>query len=281
VQDEFPEFENTVTVNTLISAGDSVKIYLAYTDELNENPLETIENAEITMSNQNWDNISFTHQGNGLYISDYIAQVNDTFNLTVVVPNEDIVTSTCVVPEPIEIIDASVDLYGWVDDEGIASPLVHLKIKNDPNKAFYGVVYAQIYSEEQSYLENPYYTDDPDCSEAPFYLDSILYIYTSCQDYKAIGTIDNITENGEFIEKELGIVRTSFQYPVPKYAFQIKLRTVDYNYYTYLNSIGAYDVGRNPDFTNSFIVPSNLYSNIENGYGIMCSYSEFETDTIY
>jgi hypothetical protein len=47
VQDEFPEFENKITVNTLIGAGDTVRLYLAYTDELNENPLEIIENADI------------------------------------------------------------------------------------------------------------------------------------------------------------------------------------------------------------------------------------------
>ncbi len=272
VQDEFPEFENKVTVNTLISAGDSVKVYLAYTDELNANPLKTIENAKIKMSNQDWDNISFTHQSNGVYVSDYIAQVNDTFNLTVTVPDKDIVSSSCVVPEPIEIIDADVEPFGYVDDEGVASPLVHVKIKNDSDLAFYGVVYIRAYSKE------PRYSVDLDNPEDSYSVDTV---YILEEDYRPIATIDNINESGEFLEKEIEAIRIYYSNLVTSRAFQVKLRTVDCNYYTYLNSIGAYEVGRNPDFTNSYIAPFNFYSNIENGYGIMGAFSEFETDTIF
>ena len=190
VQDEFPEFANKVTVNTIISAGDSVRIYLAYTDELNENPLETIDNADVTMYDQTGALIDFTYLGNGEYISGYIAREKDSFNLSVAVPDKDFVTSTCVVPQSIEIADADVEPYGWVDEEGIASPLVHVKIKNDINKAIYGVVYARIYFEVPS---GPTTTG-----------------YIIAQDFRPIGTIDNINEYGEFIEQELGIIRTRF-----------------------------------------------------------------------
>jgi len=43
VQDEFPEFENRVTINTIIASGDYVKVYLAYKDELNETRLKPSE----------------------------------------------------------------------------------------------------------------------------------------------------------------------------------------------------------------------------------------------
>jgi len=261
VQDEFPEFENKITVNTLIGAGDTVRLYLAYTDELNENPLETIENADIIMNNQNHDQINFTHIGNGEYISDYIAQEKDSLSLEVIVADKDVVTSSCVVPKSTEIIDADVDPYGWVDADGLASPLVNIKIKNNPSKAIYGVVYAQVY------LENIPGSDS-------------TWRY-SVKKYKPIGIIDNINNNNDFIKKNLGFSYSYFSSTINSIAFQLIFRTVDYNYYTYLNSIGAYEVGRNPDFTNSFIMPSNLHSNIKGGYGIMGSYSEFETDTIF
>ncbi|MFP4664445.1 MAG: DUF4249 family protein, partial [Bacteroidales bacterium] len=251
VQDEFPEFENTVTVNTIIAAGDSVKVYLAYTDELNENPLETIENADVTMYNQAGDDIAFTHHGNGEYLSDYIAQANDSLNLTVAVPGEEIVTSSCVVPQPIEIYDSSVEPFGWVDEEGEASPLVHIKVKNDHNRDIYGVVYARIYFETPCYLESPDYYEDP------YYLDTC---YRLAEDYKAIGTIDNINETVDFLEKEFGLLRSYYSSDMISMAFQVKLRTVDYNYYTYLNSIGAYEIGRYPDFSNTYVMPVNLYS---------------------
>ncbi|MBN2777461.1 MAG: DUF4249 family protein [Bacteroidales bacterium] len=271
VQDEFPDFENSVTVNTLIGAGDTVKIYLAYTDELNGNPLETIKNAGILMSNQNLESISFTHQGNGLYVSNYVAQINDTLNLTVLVPNEDVVTSSCVVPEPIEIIDADVDPYGCVNDEGVAIPLANVKIRNNFDNAFYGVVYVK------SYVEEPRISEDLNNPGA--YIIDTVYVLNS--DYKAIGIIDNINEFGEFLEKEIEVFKLFDSNRIISVAFQFKLRTVDYNYYSYLISIGAFEVSRYTDFSNSYIAPSNLFSNIENGYGIMGAFSEFETDTIF
>lgn len=272
VQDEFPPYENRVTVNTIISAGDTIKVYIAYTEELNENPLTVIDNAIIKMHNQHLDDIHFIHQENGLYISDYIANVNDTLNLTITVPNKDAVTSSCVVPKPIAVHYADVDPYKWVDDEGIASPLASVKIKNEINNQILGVVYARIYSKEKKY------TLDTTASELDYFADTI---YRLDQDYIPIGTIDNINNTKEYLEYDFGVMKDYHSSSTMGFAFQIKLRTVDHNYYTYLNSIGAYEVGRHPDFSNSFIVPTNIYSNIENGTGIMCSYSEFETDTIF
>ncbi|MDD4218386.1 MAG: DUF4249 family protein [Bacteroidales bacterium] len=271
VQDEFPDFENTVTVNTLIGAGDTVKVYLAYTDELNGNPLEIIENAVISMSNQNLESIIFTHQGKGLYVSNFVAQVSDTFNLSVIVPGEDVVTSSCVVPEPIEIIDADLDPYGCVNDEGVAIPLAYVKIRNNFDNAFYGVVYFK------SYVKEPRISED--LNNPGSYTVDTVYVLNS--DYKAIGTIDNINELGEFLEKEIEVFKLFDSNRIISVAFQVKLRTVDYNYYSYINSIGAYEASRYPNFSSSYIVPSNLFSNIENGYGIMGAFSEFETDTIF
>ncbi len=271
VQDEFPDFENAVTVNALIGAGDTVKVYLAYTDELNGNPLEIIENAVISMSNQNLVTNNFTHQGNGLYVSDYVAQVNDTFNLTVIVSGEDTVTSSCVVPKPIEIIDADVEPYGCVNDEGVAIPLTYVKIRNNFDNAFYGVVYFK------SYVKEPRISEDLNNPGA--YIIDTVFVLNS--DYKAIGTIDNINELGEFLEKEIEVFKLFDSNRIISVAFQFKLRTVDYNYYSYLNSIDAFEVSRYTDFSNSYVVPSNLFSNIENGYGIMGAFSEFETDTIF
>ncbi|MDD2635997.1 MAG: hypothetical protein PHW82_10910, partial [Bacteroidales bacterium] len=197
VQDEFPDFENTVNVNTLIGAGDTVKVYLAYTDELNGNPLKIIENAVISMSNQNLENINFTHQGKGLYVSNFVAQVSDTFNLSVIVPGEDVVTSSCVVPEPIEIIDADLDPYGCVNDEGVAIPLAYVKIRNNFDNAFYGVVYFK------SYVKEPRISED--LNNPGSYTVDTVYVLNS--DYKAIGTIDNINELGEFLEKEIEVFK--------------------------------------------------------------------------
>lgn len=259
VQDEFPVFDKEITVNSIISADDSVKLHLSYTAELNQTPLETIGDADITMINQNDECIYFTYQGNGVYSSEYIARENDSLTLTVVVSGKDTAKSSCVVPKSIPIMDVKIDSYGWINDEGDASPLAHIKVKNNLTKSIYGVVYARMYV-ENSWNPNTIQLDN---------------------DYKPIGTFDNNNNNNEYIRQSFGIIKTSLSGSNTSQAYQILIRSVDYNYYTYINTLKANEFSKYIDFTNSFIVPTNIYSNIENGYGIMCSYSQSETDTIF
>lgn len=258
VQDEFPDFENKVTVNTIIKSNSPIKLHLSLTDELNSTPLSNIQNAEITLTTQSAETIDFEHVAEGVYSSDYIAKETDTFNLSINVPDKENISADCYIPQSDEIIDAVVSENTWVNSESELSPSIYFKIKNNKNQLLYYEALITVFSAYQTTQHKKYNLEDE-------------YI---------IQLFDNSTEKNDFIEKNIKFQYYKSSNIKKKYFYLLTLRFVDSNYYKYAKSLKAYDESRNPIFSGSSIIPTSLYSNVKNGYGIMCAYSQIISDTL-
>ncbi len=251
VQDEFNNFDNKITVNSILIENEFAQLHVSLTDELNEFQLKNIRNAGIEMYNQDSMLISFIYTEKGIYESEYIVKENDFFKLKVFTDN-DCVTAECVIPKRTDFSDFYVTENAWVDDEGRLQPEVHFTIPNNKLEQQYFEAYLIVYNKNADFIEEEY---------------PILYF-------------DNIEENDETILKSAKIQMMSYSYPPEKYKYQLILKSVNQNYYKYVKSLDDYNLSRYPDFSNSAIVPLNLYTNIENGYGIFCGYSQTISDTI-
>jgi hypothetical protein len=64
------------------------------------------------------------------------------------------------------------------------------------------------------------------------------------------------------------------------YPFVVELRQVTEDYYRFKKQLYLYEEGRYADGIITSMTNANLYSNIENGYGIFAGYSSFVSDTI-
>lgn len=245
VQDEFKSFENTLTVNSILIEGKNVQLYLSLTDKLNEYQLKNISNANIEMYNQDSILVFFDYNENGIYVSDYIVKENDFFTLRVYKDN-DSVSSKCLIPTKPEIVDFYVNENAWVDNEGILQPQLNFTILNNKSKECYFEAYILIYNATADYVIEEY---------------PVLYF-------------DNSGFNADSISKCEKIQHHSYSYPPEKYQYQLIIKSVDINYYKYVKSLGDYNLSRYPGFSNSSIVPTNLFTNIENGFGIFCGYSQ-------
>lgn len=251
VQDEFNDFDSKITVNSILIEDEFAQIHISLTDELNEYELKNISNAGIEMYNQDSVLLSFNYVENGIYVSDYIVKENDSFKLKVNTDN-DCVTAKCLIPESPEILDFYVVENAWVDDEGRLKPEVHFTIVNNKFENQYFEAYILIYKETDLSLERGY----------------------------PVLQFDNIGKEIDSISQIVKIGITSYSYPPEKYKYQLIIKSVDKNYYEYVKSLEDYNLSRYPDFSNSTIVPTNLFTNIENGYGIFCGYSQAISDTI-
>ncbi|NLA25525.1 MAG: DUF4249 family protein [Bacteroidales bacterium] len=251
VQDEFKCFENTLTANSILIEGEYVQLHLSLTDELNEYQLINVSNANIEMYNQDSLFLSFAYVENGIYVSDYIIRENDSFTLKVNKDN-DSVSSECLIPAKPELLDFYVNENAWVDNEGILQPQLNFTILNNKSKECYFEAYILIYNTTADYVIEEY---------------PVLYF-------------DNSGFNADSISKCLKIQHHSYSYPPEKHQYQLIIKAVDFNYYKYVTSITDYNLGRYPDFSNATIVPTNLFSNIKNGYGIFCGYSQTISDII-
>ena len=244
VQDEFDSFENKICVNSILSTDKPVNIHLSTTDELNDCALAYLEDAVIEMYNQDSIFLNFTYSGDGQYSSDYSVKEGDVFNLKIKNANESI-GSSCEIPEHAEILDFYVNKNAWVDETGHLQPEAHFTIKNQTGESQFYEAYVIIYDSTASYVEEEY---------------PILYF-------------DNEGESENTITKDVKIEMQSFSYPPIAYKYELIIKSLDRNFYEYINSIEDYLPGRYPNFSSISIVPLNLYSNIENGYGIFCGYS--------
>ncbi|MDD3686639.1 MAG: DUF4249 family protein [Bacteroidales bacterium] len=251
VQDEFDNFDKKITVNSILIQDEFAQLHLSLTDELNPSELTNINNAVIEMFNQDSVIISFAYVGNGIYNSDYIVKENDYFTLNVLTDN-DFVNAKCEIPERPEIFNFYVNENGWVNNEGILQPKVNFTIPNNTSQEQYFEAYIVIYNETADNVNEEY---------------PILYF-------------DNTSFCTEVISKSIKIEHHSFSYPPEKHQYQLIIKSVDKNYYYYVKSLEDYNLSRYPDFSNSSIVPLNLFSNIENGYGIFCGYSHASSDII-
>lgn len=244
VQDEFNNFDNKITVNSILIQAEYAQLHVSLTDELNALELSNISNSSIIMYNQDSVLLSFNYVENGTYVSDYIVKENDSFKLEVFTDN-DCVSAECLIPNKPGILDFYVNENGWVDNEGRLQPQVNFTTLNSNSKEQYFEAYILIYDETADYVDEEF---------------PVLYF-------------DNVGINADNITKRVKIQHHSFSYPPEKYKYQLIIKSVDFNYYQYVKSLDDYNLSRYPDFSNSSIVPTNLFTNIENGYGVFCGYS--------
>lgn len=247
VQDKFDSFDNKITLNSILVEGETVKLHVSLTNGLNEYALSNITNAKIEMYNQDSLRINFEYGYNGLYISDYVVNENDKFILTIRTATDSIETS-CEVPLKTEILNFYVLERAWLNYEGLLQPEVNFTVPNNKSEREYFEASLLIYNKFGGFVD----VDDP-----------ILYF-------------DNLGEDSDSIYKKVRLKFTSFSSSAEAYQYKYKLiiKSVDKNYYEYVKSFEDYNISREPNFSTSSVVPTNLYSNITNGYGVFCAYSK-------
>lgn len=257
VQDEFDDFESFITINSISEAGDSLKVYVSLTDEYNDMQLVKVANADIEIYNQNNDLLLLAKQAEGEYVFDYIVQENDTFNMIVNVPDYGQVSASCYVPQHSEILDAVVTENLWINDEGEACPNIKFKVLNDRSRGMYFYVAVRVF-EKDAYSVDGF----------------------SFNNELVLSLFDNIGNNSDYIEQDINFARSGWSSSAVDYAYQIVLKSFDESTYHYLGSLEKYYEVSSPDFSTYSIIPTNFYSNVQNGYGVFGAYSFSISDTI-
>lgn len=248
VQDEFDDFNEYTTLNAVIIADSVINVHVSQTNELNSSVLPFIENATVTITVNQTEQYRLNYTDSGTYTSSAIANAGDTIFCEVITENNDTTTAQCIIPVKTPIASLEFYLQGWVDDEGYPQPSFLLTIPNQkPDTLYYEV-----------------------------YISSIQY--DELNDKESACVFNNIEETGSTIVKNIDFQVSS--YPVKGYSFVLELRSISESYYQYYQSLVLYNEGREPDISTGSYIPYNLYSNVENGYGIFTGYSLTLSDTL-
>lgn len=264
VQDEFPDYPASPTVNSILVEGESLELHLSRAGGLDSLSLPAINNAVVEL----WVDGSFSetmeHTGNGVYVSNEIVRPLKTYTCKVTIPGEEPIECSQALPEPTPILNIEhVQIAGY-NEEGTCYPGIKLTFPNTPaiRSYFEVVVFYLNYDDEQCPTRLQTIIDPVILNEGlpiALFSNEIINdsVYTLSLNYTSGSSFSN---NDAPLREKL--------YPI-----KVELRTITYDYYRYKKQYYLYEQGRYADGLINAVTASPVYSNIENGYGIFGGYS--------
>ena len=101
ISDEFPEFNEVPTVNSLIIAGEYIKVHVSLAEKIDSTYLTLINNAEVLLTSSQGEKDTLELVSNGLYRSDFIAQQGLAYTIEVQIDGFDRIVGSDSVPIPV------------------------------------------------------------------------------------------------------------------------------------------------------------------------------------
>jgi len=252
---EFPDFEKKITVNSFFAADSSLKIHLSLSDKMNKDSLFVIQNASLEIFIDGILTKNYVSSLNGIYTIDKPTQALKTYGCEVKYLGYDVVYATSKVPQKCQIENVMLISEGWINMDGRLCPTIYFDVKNSSDQEMYFEARILFFK------ANRYSTE-----------------YKKYEEMQ-IGLFSNMDSKDVYLKQKFNFCSNSFgSY---KLAYQLELRTVSYEYYQYAQSLIHYQNGRYPEFNTSSIVPYNLFSNVESGYGIFAAYNSTFSDTLF
>lgn len=263
VQDQFSDFQPVPTVNSILVAGDLLKVHVSLAGKLDSNRLAVADNAAVLLYVNEEYKETLTYTDEGIYSSTIVVQPLKTYRCDVSIPGYQTVSCSEALPKP-SIISNIVHINkAGKDEEGMTYPAITFTFNNNPaEKLYFEVIIRLIQSGHELAAGLETIVDPVILNEglqiALFSNDLIRdSIYTATINYTT-GSYGSI--NGEPIHTDL-------------FPLILELRSVSYNYYQYVRQLYLYEEGRYPEFLAVSIPASSLYTNIKGGFGIFAGYS--------
>ncbi|MDD2245180.1 MAG: DUF4249 domain-containing protein [Dysgonamonadaceae bacterium] len=282
--------EPKITLNGVLMADSTVSIHLSKSRFFLDSSLgfPDIIDAEVTLYSGS-KTAQMKHVGNGNYTADYIPQNGEAIELKVKVSGFPSVHSSAIIPEKPAVGEVTTetstseyplqnwDYSGIIDIGTSVNQTIKFKIPitdNGNEQNFYRLVVlkTQHYGEgvSRSYLS--YFSDpvfEANSTEDFTGISDQSNRYNIFTDILFNGTTYQLTFSDNNL-KEINLLPeyedATYQYVIPdRVVYNIQVQQLSHDYYMYLKT-------RNANFNsddNPFMEPIQIFSNIENGTGIL------------
>ena len=296
VEIDIPESEKKIVVNGMFKADSNILIHVSKSmnilDTVRWYKLPVINDADLSITSNN-ELININYQDKGYYLSDDLAIQGNLYNVFIEAPPLIQVRAEIEVPERIDIISIDTSsFYGktYTVDSGLVDILFYearLKFKDPAEienfyiigcKAFYDHIDIDLdIFNLESFLDNPdlflLYGDTVQSLVNKFVFSGEQIVVEDVWAEEGILLNDNII-NGK--EAEISVIFEPDKIAISQLEYYFSLISITEDYYNYIISRERAYNSNGP-----FSHPVQVFSNIENGYGIIAGCAESVDSVIF
>ena len=266
------ESDPRIVINSLFSAGDTIKVHLSESRNiLYEGQLPNITNATINLINENETVIgTFTHILDGIYYTtDVFPVAGNKYGITASAPGFNAIKAFSETPSVISI--SSIDTTTAVPNNKIEFEIKFADDGSQKNYYSVSIVLNNIWTDIE--------TGESDTSKSPYFSTKEFYVINGESD------VDGSKFGTEFLFSDESFNGGTISFTGSQYQgewiesgsfFVVGVKSVSEDLFKYKVSYSKYLDAQ----YNIFAEPVQVYSNVENGFGIFGG-SSVVTDTIF
>ncbi len=273
--------EDKLVISSYLTTDSCFKVYLSKTFNQIDTGMFFIDGAEISIFdeyNTNIENLIISETGT--YISKNI-KIEEGKKYTIKTNyKEQEIWAKDSIPFASEIIELKFTGNIIYTDDGDNNLEIEITFTDDTNQSNYYEIASYIKCIDTTVFDNLWYYENEFNKYQKGYFESNDEIIL-CEDYELTDIFSiNIFSDNCFAGN---IQKIKFYYSPTKlsgsnyindHVLKIYLRTISKNYYLYKKSLTKHIEGQYSDFWYGVANPINLYSNVNNGFGIFAGYSE-------
>lgn len=275
-----PNQEILPVVNCIIKSDSIIKLEINSTQPIFENGNTILSDAFILLYSEDVVIDTLLNNGENIFVSTQRTQVNKKYSIEADVDGFDLLTAFDVIPEATQIrpLFYRDSVTRDVDGDLISQARIEI-IDTDSERNFFELdLNALVFNESTDEFEriDVYFDTNNDLVlESSGLLNSYPDTVVFTDDLFNMETYTmNINYGGIYYLFDIGLEQISF------YDLIIEVRSVSENYYNYKKTLITHQETQEADVWYGVGEPLNVFSNIDNGYGIFAGFSQV-TDTIY
>jgi len=274
ISDEFPDFNEIPTINSIIVAGEPIKIHVSLAEKIDSSYLTLVNTAVVILTSNQAETDTLSLIDDGLYISDIVARHGHTYYFEVIIEGFDsIFGSDSVMMSEVEArIFFHTHQYRY-NEEGQFMEGIGIEFRDNPNTVdYYEIALIQSKNANNNHLVSPYNENSKIILNEgfePYSTPTLLFTDQLISDSVVRLYLDFYKSgHGKWC-----ITNDSCFHRFGGYTMKLEFRHVSESYYHYMKSYYFYEKARYPGFIEGTATTYPLYTNVENGYGIIASYA--------
>ncbi len=270
VESDDLSFISKPVVNGILIPDSLIKLQVSMTCGIKQKNIEMVENATISLYENNVYVENLQNIGNGIYYSTKKVEAEKKYDCKIEIPNYNVVYCSEIVPLSIPCTEIVHIKNSGINQEGDQYSSIKFLFANNREKKQYFEVRIKL-------LKPSYYRESTGYAQLEKITDPILL-----KEGIPLALFSN--ENISNASYTMIINYSTGSYSsdgMTLFPLIVEFRTVSKSYYQYSQQLYLYQKGRYNNGINNITSAFPLYSNIINGSGIFAGYSVFYSDTIF